>query len=124
MTILKISSRAKIWWLPCHMAGYIKRVPLVTYRAQKRGGKGRSGIDLKEDDAVIDLYVANTHTTLVVLYHHAASCTALKVYKLPLGNPQARGKAHDQSVAAGAGRENQLSSCRCPMSSTVPKPIN
>src|SRR5690606_13444128 len=44
------------------MAGYVKRVPLATYRAQKRGGKGRSAVDLKDNDAVIDLYVANTHT--------------------------------------------------------------
>lgn len=73
-------------------AGYIKRVPLATYRAQKRGGKGRSGIDLKEDDAVIDLYVANTHTTLL-FFTTRGIVHSLKVYKLPLGNPQARGKA-------------------------------
>jgi DNA gyrase subunit A len=73
-------------------AGYIKRVPLATYRAQKRGGKGRSGIDLKEDDAVIDLYVANTHTTLL-FFTDRGIVHSLKVYKLPLGNPQARGKA-------------------------------
>lgn len=73
-------------------AGYIKRVPLATYRAQKRGGKGRSGIDLKDDDAVIDLYVANTHTTLL-FFTTRGIVHSLKVYKLPLGNPQARGKA-------------------------------
>jgi DNA gyrase subunit A len=73
-------------------AGYIKRVPLATYRAQKRGGKGRSGIDLKDDDAVIDLYVANTHTTLL-FFTTKGIVHSLKVYKLPLGNPQARGKA-------------------------------
>ncbi len=73
-------------------AGYIKRVPLATYRAQKRGGKGRMGIDLKDDDAVIDLYVANTHTTLL-FFTTKGIVHSLKVYKLPLGNPQARGKA-------------------------------
>jgi DNA gyrase subunit A len=73
-------------------AGYIKRVPLATYRAQKRGGKGRSGIDLKDDDAVIDVYVANTHTTLL-FFTTKGIVHSLKVYKLPLGNPQARGKA-------------------------------
>jgi DNA gyrase subunit A len=73
-------------------AGYIKRVPLATYRAQKRGGKGRSGTALKEDDAVIDLYVANTHTTLL-FFTDRGIVHSLKVYKLPLGNPQARGKA-------------------------------
>jgi len=73
-------------------AGYVKRVPLATYRAQKRGGKGRVGTDLKDDDAVIDLYVANTHTTLLC-FTTRGIVHALKVYKLPLGNPQARGKA-------------------------------
>ena len=73
-------------------AGYIKRVPLATYRAQKRGGKGRSGTDLKDDDAVIDVYVANTHTQLLC-FTTKGIVHALKVYKLPLGNPQARGKA-------------------------------
>ncbi len=73
-------------------AGYIKRVPLATYRAQKRGGKGRSGADLKDDDAVIDLYVANTHTQLLC-FTTKGIVHNLKVYKLPLGNPQARGKA-------------------------------
>ncbi len=74
------------------MAGYVKRVPLATYRAQKRGGKGRSAVDLKDNDAVIDLYVANTHTTLLC-FTTKGIVHALKVYKLPLGNPQARGKA-------------------------------
>ncbi|HEY1096238.1 MAG TPA: DNA gyrase subunit A [Alphaproteobacteria bacterium] len=73
-------------------AGYIKRVPLATYRAQKRGGKGRGGMDLKDDDAVIDLYVANTHTQLLC-FTTKGIVHSLKVYKLPLGNPQARGKA-------------------------------
>lgn len=73
-------------------AGYIKRVPLATYRAQKRGGKGRSGVDLKDDDAVIDVYVANTHTQLLC-FTTKGIVHSLKVYKLPLGNPQARGKA-------------------------------
>jgi DNA gyrase subunit A len=73
-------------------AGYIKRVPLATYRAQKRGGKGRGGMDLKDDDAVIDLYVANTHTQLLC-FTTKGIVHALKVYKLPLGNPQSRGKA-------------------------------
>lgn len=73
-------------------AGYIKRVPLATYRAQKRGGKGRTGTGLKDDDAVIDLYVANTHTTLL-FFTTRGIVHSLKVYKLPLGNPQARGKA-------------------------------
>ncbi len=72
--------------------GYVKRVPLSTYRAQKRGGKGRSGMSMKAEDAVSDLFVANTHTPLL-LFSNRGMVYRLKVYRLPLGNPQARGKA-------------------------------
>jgi len=73
-------------------SGYVKRVPLSTYRAQKRGGKGRSGMSMKAEDAVADLFVANTHTPLL-LFSTRGIVYKLKVYRLPLGNPQARGKA-------------------------------
>ena len=73
-------------------SGYVKRVPLSTYRAQKRGGKGRSGMSMKAEDAVSDLFVANTHTPLL-LFSNRGMVYRLKVYRLPLGNPQARGKA-------------------------------
>ncbi|HYD64285.1 DNA gyrase C-terminal beta-propeller domain-containing protein, partial [Azospirillum sp.] len=73
-------------------SGYVKRVPLSTYRAQKRGGKGRSGMSMKAEDAVPDLFVANTHTPLL-LFSTRGIVYKLKVYRLPLGNPQARGKA-------------------------------
>ncbi len=72
--------------------GYIKRVPLATYRAQKRGGKGRSGIDLREEDATTELFVANTHTP-VLFFSSTGKVYKLKVYRLPLSTPQARGKA-------------------------------
>lgn len=73
-------------------SGYVKRVPLSTYRAQKRGGKGRAGMSMKAEDAVSDLFVANTHTPLL-LFSNRGMVYKLKVYRLPLGNPQARGKA-------------------------------
>ena len=73
-------------------SGYVKRVPLSTYRAQKRGGKGRSGMTMKAEDAVSDLFVANTHTPLL-LFSSRGLVYTLKVWRLPLGNPQARGKA-------------------------------
>ncbi|HYH18477.1 MAG TPA: DNA gyrase C-terminal beta-propeller domain-containing protein, partial [Azospirillum sp.] len=73
-------------------SGYVKRVPLSTYRAQKRGGKGRSGMSMKAEDAVADLFVANTHTPLL-LFSTRGIVYKLKVYRLPLGNPQSRGKA-------------------------------
>ena len=72
--------------------GYIKRVPLATYRAQKRGGKGRSGIDLREEDATTELFVTNTHTP-VLFFSSTGQVYKLKVYRLPLSTPQARGKA-------------------------------
>ena len=72
--------------------GYIKRVPLATYRAQKRGGKGRSGIDLREEDATTELFVTSTHTP-VLFFSSTGQVYKLKVYRLPLSTPQARGKA-------------------------------
>jgi DNA gyrase subunit A len=72
--------------------GYIKRVPLSTYRAQKRGGKGRSGMATKEEDFVTSLFIANTHTP-VLFFSTSGMVYKMKVYRLPLGNPQSRGKA-------------------------------
>ena len=73
-------------------SGYIKRVPLSTYRAQKRGGKGRAGMTTKEEDFVTSLFVVNTHTPLL-FFSSRGMVYKLKVYKLPQGTPQARGKA-------------------------------
>lgn len=74
------------------LGGYIKRVPVSTYRAQKRGGKGRSGMATREEDAVSELFVANTHTQML-FFTTSGRVFGIKVYKLPLGTPQARGKA-------------------------------
>jgi DNA gyrase subunit A len=68
--------------------GYIKRVPLSTYRAQRRGGKGRSGMATKDEDFVSRIFVANTHQPVLFF-----STTGMKVWKLPVGSPQSRGKA-------------------------------
>ena len=72
--------------------GYIKRVPVSTYRAQRRGGKGRSGMATRDEDFVSNVYVVNTHTP-VLFFSSRGMVYKLKVYKLPLGTPQARGKA-------------------------------
>ena len=72
--------------------GYIKRVPLNTYRAQKRGGKGRTGMETKEEDFVHDLFVANTHTP-VLFVSTIGIVYKMKVYKIPLAGPKSRGKA-------------------------------
>ncbi|HSD34619.1 MAG TPA: DNA gyrase subunit A [Alphaproteobacteria bacterium] len=73
-------------------AGYIKRVPLSSYRAQRRGGRGRTGMATKEEDFVEQLFVANTHTPML-FFSSRGMVYELKVYRLPLGTPQARGKA-------------------------------
>ena len=75
------------------MAGYIKRVPVSTYRAQRRGGKGRAGMATRDEDFVSQRLCANTHPAGAVLLVDAAWSYKMKVYKLPLGTPQARGKA-------------------------------
>jgi DNA gyrase subunit A len=72
--------------------GYIKRVPLATYRAQRRGGKGRSGMQTKDEDFVTRLFVADTHTP-VLFFSSRGMAYKMKVWKLPLAAPQARGKA-------------------------------
>ncbi|PYE86822.1 DNA gyrase subunit A [Phyllobacterium leguminum] len=73
-------------------AGYIKRVPLATYRAQRRGGKGRSGMATREEDFVTRLFVANTHAP-VLFFSSRGIVYKEKVWRLPIGTPQSRGKA-------------------------------
>jgi DNA gyrase subunit A len=72
--------------------GYVKRVPLSTYRAQKRGGKGRSGMQTRDEDFVTRLFVASTHTP-VLFFSSRGRVYKEKVWRLPLAAPQARGKA-------------------------------
>jgi len=73
-------------------SGYVKRVPLSTYRAQKRGGKGRSGMSTRNEDFVAQVFVVNTHTP-VLFFSSTGMVYKTKVYKLPLGTPQSIGKA-------------------------------
>ena len=73
-------------------AGYVKRVPLSAYRAQRRGGKGRAGMSTREEDFVSQVFVLNTHTP-VLFFSTAGKVYRLKVYRLPAAAPQARGKA-------------------------------
>ena len=71
--------------------GYIKRVPLSTYRAQRRGGKGRSGMSTRDGDFVSRVFVCSTHTP-VLFFSSRGMAYKLKVYKLPVASPQARGR--------------------------------
>jgi DNA gyrase subunit A len=72
--------------------GYIKRVPLSTYRAQRRGGKGRGGMQVREEDFVSRLFVASTHAP-VLFFSSRGQVYKEKVWRLPLAAPQAKGKA-------------------------------
>jgi DNA gyrase subunit A len=72
--------------------GYIKRVPLSTYRSQRRGGKGRSGMQTRDEDFVTRLFVANTHTPVLFFSSHGRVYKE-KVWRLPSAPPQGRGKA-------------------------------
>jgi DNA gyrase subunit A len=72
--------------------GYVKRVPLSTYRAQRRGGKGRAGMQTREEDFVARLFVANTHTP-VLFFSSRGQVYKEKVWRLPQAAPQGRGKA-------------------------------
>jgi DNA gyrase subunit A len=83
-------------------AGYIKRVPLSTYRAQRRGGKGRSGMATRDEDFVARLFVASTHQP-VLYFSSKGQVYKEKVWRLPLAAPQARGKALVNMLPLEAG---------------------
>src|SRR5262249_25492141 len=72
--------------------GYVKRVPLSTYRAQRRGGKGRSGMATRDEDFVSRLFVASTHTP-VLFFSSKGRVYKQKIWRLPEATPQSRGKA-------------------------------
>ena len=72
--------------------GYVKRTPLSTYRTQHRGGKGRSGMAMKDDDFVTRVFSANTHTDML-FFSSAGMVYKQKVWRLPQGAPNSRGKA-------------------------------
>ncbi len=74
------------------LRGYIKRVPLSTYRAQRRGGKGRSGMSTKDEDVVTQIFIASTHTP-VLFFSSRGMCYRMKVWRLPAATPQSPGKA-------------------------------
>lgn len=82
--------------------GYIKRTPLATYRAQRRGGKGRTGMATKDEDAVSSVFVTSTHTP-VLFFSSLGMAYKMKVYRLPAGSPQARGKAMINVLPLQAG---------------------
>jgi len=82
--------------------GYIKRVPLSTYRSQRRGGKGRSGMATRDEDIVSDVFVANTHSP-VLFFSSTGRVYQMKAYRLPLATPQARGRPMINLLPLSAG---------------------
>ena len=72
--------------------GYVKRIPVATYRSQKRGGKGVSGVNLKGDDVIAEMFIASTHE-YVLFFSNKGKVYRLKVHELPVGSRQARGTA-------------------------------
>ncbi|RYE06568.1 MAG: DNA topoisomerase (ATP-hydrolyzing) subunit A [Rickettsiaceae bacterium] len=73
------------------LGGYIKRVPLATYKSQKRGGKGRAGLSMRDEDATTQIFVGSTHTPML-FFSNIGQVYSLKLYKLPIGNPQSKGR--------------------------------
>lgn len=82
--------------------GYIKRIPVGTYRQQKRGGKGIQGLSLKDNDFVEDMFVASTHD-FVLFFTNFGKVYRLKVHELPIGSRQARGNAIVNVLALAEG---------------------
>ena len=82
--------------------GYVKRVPLDTYRAQRRGGKGRSGMQTRDEDFVTRLFVASTHAE-VLFFSSRGMVYKMKVWRLPIGGPNSRGKAMVNLLPLEAG---------------------
>jgi DNA gyrase subunit A len=72
--------------------GYIKRIPIGTYRRQRRGGKGITGLGMKEEDFVSKLFIASTHS-YILFFTDAGKCYWLKVHEIPQGGRLAKGKA-------------------------------
>ncbi len=84
------------------MTGYIKRVPLDSYRAQKRGGKGRSGMSTKDEDVVTELFVTSTHTPVLFFSTHG-KVYRKKVWRLPEGTPQSKGRSMNNLLPLADG---------------------
>jgi DNA gyrase subunit A len=84
------------------LGGYIKRTPLATFRTQARGGKGRAGMATKDEDAVTKLFVTSTHTP-VLFFSTLGKVYRLKVYRLPEGAPQTKGRSMNNLLPLAPG---------------------
>jgi DNA gyrase subunit A len=84
------------------LGGYIKRTSLDTFRAQKRGGKGRAGMATKDEDAVTELFVTSTHTPVLFFSTHG-KVYRMKVWRLPEGAPATRGRSMNNLLPLAEG---------------------
>ena len=82
--------------------GYIKRTPLATFRAQNRGGKGRAGMATKDEDAIVEMFVTSTHNP-VLFFTNTGRVYRMKVWKLPEGAPQTKGRPMVNLLPLGEG---------------------
>lgn len=85
-------------------SGYVKRLPVTTYRIQRRGGRGVIGMDLKEDDFVEHLFITSTHD-YILFFSNKGKVYRVKVHELPLGSRQAKGQAIVNLLAIEPGEE-------------------
>lgn len=97
--------------ITCTHAGYVKRTPVATYRAQKRGGKGVQGVNLKDEDFVEDLFVASTHD-YVLFFSNKGKVYRMKVHELPIGQRTARG-SHISNLVPFAEGEHATAVITC-----------
>ena len=84
------------------MQGYIKRTPLAVFREQKRGGKGRSGMATKDEDAITNLFVTSTHNP-VLFFSNLGRVYRMKVWRLPEGGPNTKGRPMINLLPLAAG---------------------
>ena len=99
-------------------AGYIKRVPLSTYRAQRRGGKGRSAMQTRDEDFVARVFVASTHQP-VLFFSSLGQAYKMKVWRLPLPAPAGARQGAGQPAAPRRRASGSPPSCRCPRTRTA-----
>ena len=93
-------------------SGYIKRTHVEAYRSQRRGGKGVTGMETKEEDIVEDLFVASTHSYLL-FFTNSGKIHWLKVHEIPEGGPRGQGQGDGEPPVAGRGRARSPPACRC-----------
>ena len=105
----RTSSPTKTWSSPCPTPGYIKRLPVSTYRKQRRGGRGVTGMDTKDEDFVKDLFIASAHQYML-FFTNKGRVYWRKVHELP-GRPHGPRPRHRQCARASTGTNTSPPAC-------------